>query len=126
MAPSPARPDQERRLSCGGFHEHLCMGLSRRPVADPGMPPAPMVKDFDVFEQGRFGLPPGAELCSMNQLRFERAEERLHRRIVIAVTLAAHGGFDAVAVEDLAIRSASLLDATLGMGGEALGWRAMP
>src|SRR4051794_37069662 len=100
------------------------MGLSGRPVADPGMPPAPIVEDFDVFEQCR--LPPGTELCSMNKLRFERAEERLHRRVVIAVTLAAHGGFDAVAVEDLAIRSAGVLDAAIGMVDEALGRRAMP
>src|SRR3954469_8809257 len=67
------------------------------------MPAFPLVEDFDVFEQCR--LLAGAELCSMNKLGLERAEERLHRRIVIAVTLAAHGGFDAVAVEDLAIRA---------------------
>src|SRR3954453_3375362 len=59
------------------------MGLGWRPVSDPGMPPAPIVEDFDVFEQCRFGLPPGAELCSMNKFGLERAEERLHRRIVI-------------------------------------------
>jgi hypothetical protein len=51
------------------------MGLGRRPVADPGMPPVPVVKDFDVFEQCRFGLLAGVELCSMNKLRFERAGE---------------------------------------------------
>jgi hypothetical protein len=51
------------------------MGLRGRPVANPGMPPAPVVKDFDVFEQCRFGLPPSAELCPMNKLGLERAEE---------------------------------------------------
>src|SRR4051812_44555736 len=101
------------------------MGLGWRPVADPGMPPAPIVEDFDIFEQCCFGLPPGAELCSMNKLRFERAEERFHRCIVIAVALAAHGDLDAVAVEDLAIRPAGVLDATIGMVDEALRWSAM-
>src|SRR4051812_34187614 len=85
------------------------MGLSGCPVADPGMPPAPIVEDFDVFEQCRFGLPPGAELCPMNQLGLERAEERLHRRIVKAVALTAHGRLDAIAVEDLAVWSAGVL-----------------
>src|SRR3954466_14825333 len=94
------------------------MGLSGRSVADPGMPPAPIVEDFDVFEQCRFGLPPGAELCPMNQLGFERAEERLHRRIIVAIALAAHGRLDAVAVEDLAIGSAGVLHATIGMVDE--------
>ena len=96
-------------MSCGRFDQHLRVGLGRRPVVDPGMPAFPVVEDFDVFEQRRFGFSPGAELCSMNKLGLERAEERLHGRIIIAVALAAHGGFDAVAVEDLAIRSAGVL-----------------
>jgi hypothetical protein len=42
--------DQERRLSCGGFDEHFRMGLSGHRVADAGMPPAPVVEDFNVLE----------------------------------------------------------------------------
>jgi hypothetical protein len=38
-------------MSCGGFHELLRMGLRGRPVADPKMLLAPIVKDFNVFEQ---------------------------------------------------------------------------
>jgi hypothetical protein len=34
------------------------MGLHGRPVADSGMPPAPIVKDFDVFEQALIRFPP--------------------------------------------------------------------
>ena len=51
------------------------MGLSRRSVADSGMTPASVVKDLDVLEQRRLGLPPGAEVGLMNQLGLERAEE---------------------------------------------------
>jgi hypothetical protein len=34
-------------LSCGCFDQHFGMGLSRRPVVDPGMPPAPIVQFHD-------------------------------------------------------------------------------
>ena len=61
----------------------------------------------------------------MNKLGLDRAEERLHRCSLRAVALAAHGGFDAVAVENLPVRSGGVLHTTIGMVGEALGWCAM-
>jgi hypothetical protein len=48
------------------------MGPSRHPVADGRMTPVPIVKDFDVLEQGRLGLSPGPEACKVNQLGLER------------------------------------------------------
>ena len=96
-------------LSGGLFHKHVRMGLNGCPVTDRRMPPAPVVEDFDVFEQRRPGLPPRPEPGPVNQLGLERAEERFHRRIVVAVALAAHGGPQAMAVEDLAVRAAGVL-----------------
>jgi hypothetical protein len=43
----------------------------------------------------------------------------------VAISLAAHGRLDAVTVEDLAIGSAGVLDAAVGMVDESSGWRAM-
>src|SRR5918995_4201256 len=101
------------------------MSLGRRPVVYPGMAAFPVVEDFDVFEQRRLGLGTGAELGSMNQLGLDRAEERFHRCVVIAVALAAHGCLDAVAVEDLPVRSTGVLNAAVGMMNEASGRCAM-
>ncbi len=62
------------------------MGLSRRPVTDSGMPPAPVIKDFNILEQRCLGFLPGAELCPMHQLGLERAKERFHGRMLEAVS----------------------------------------
>src|SRR5512135_2898731 len=94
------------------------MGLSRRSIADPRVTPAPVIEDFEILEQCRFGLPAGAKPCEVNQLGLERAEERLHGRVIVTVAFAAHGRLKAVTIEDLAVGAAGVLHAAIGMMDE--------
>jgi hypothetical protein len=68
-----------------------------------------VVEDFEVLEERGPGLSPCGEPGSVRQFGLERAEEALHRRIVEAIALAAHGSFDAMEPKTLAVGAARLL-----------------
>jgi len=49
-----------------------------------------VVEAVDVFEDGHLSLPAGVPCVSPDQLCFDRFEERLNRRVIIAISFAAH------------------------------------
>ena len=62
-----------------------------------------IVEAIDVFEDRHLGLPPGCPRPSPDQLGLDRFEERFNGRIVITITFAAHGDFEAMLAEDLLV-----------------------
>ena len=77
------------------------------------MSPLAIIEDLDVFEERGSGLTLGGEPGSVHELGFKRTEEALHRGIVEAITLTAHGDLDVVEPEQLAIVATGVLGATI-------------
>src|SRR4051812_27346859 len=50
----------------------------------------PIIPDGDPLEQGAAGLFPRSEGTTVDQLPFQGSDKALHRRVVVAVALAAH------------------------------------
>ena len=65
-----------------------------RLVADTRVSPLAVVEDLDEFEGRSSDLTAGGEPGSVHEFGFERTEGALHRGIVEAITLTAHGDFD--------------------------------
>ena len=61
------------------------------------MQPLSIIEYLNVVEQGGFRLFPGFKVAAMDAFCLERVEKALHGGVVQAVSLAAHGGFHAVA-----------------------------
>lgn len=57
----------------------------------------------------------GGKAVAVDELVFERAPERFHGGVVVAVAFATHRGDAAVSGEDLAISGAHLLAAAVGV-----------
>ena len=71
--------------------------LSGAEVVERGMAPNGVVEAVDVSGNVPLGIGAGEEGCSPDQFGFQRLEERLDHRIVVAVALARHRDPDAVA-----------------------------
>ncbi len=74
------------------------------------MEPAPVVNGFNIFEDHAPHPVLGPLGTLLQSLALERAPERFHGGIVIAVALAAHAGDQAPALELLAIIPRGILD----------------
>ena len=61
-----------------------------------------VVESFDVIEEHGTGLSPIFRNFFLETFGLERSEETLHRRVVVAVSLAAHTRADVVDVQDVA------------------------
>jgi hypothetical protein len=69
---------------------HPLFELSRRTIVQRGVSSDTVVKDFDVFKNTPSGLLPGLIFLEIDQLRFQRVEERFHQGIVITIARRAH------------------------------------
>src|ERR1700679_1767577 len=90
-------PKKWTGLSCFQFH------LDRADVADGRVTPSSVVEAFDVGEDITTGFLPCCITAVMDEFGFDRVEEALHRSVVIAVALAAHGGLEACGPDQLAV-----------------------
>jgi hypothetical protein len=72
-------------------------------VAQLGVPPLSVVKDFDVLPDFANCFVPCSVVPMVNEFSFESAEETLHRSVIPAVALAAHRREDAELLKQLAI-----------------------
>jgi hypothetical protein len=52
--------------------------------------PGPIIKAFDELEEDKSGLRSRLKGRALDTLAFERAKERLHHRVIVAVATAAH------------------------------------
>ena len=72
-----------------------------------------VVEPIDVLEYRRLGLTPSMPFLPPDQFRLQRFEERLDRRIVVTITLAAHRRTQAVGLQLLLIIVGTILAATI-------------
>ena len=76
---------------------------------------AGIVEPFDVTEQIMPGVSAGCVDTMMHPLGLERVEETLHRSIVQAIALAAHGRGYAGSCEHQTVGFSCVLNAAIGM-----------
>src|SRR4029077_12748578 len=91
-------------------------------IAQGGVPPPPVVEHLDVLEQRGHRLAAGPVGTLAGELRLQRAEEALHRRIVVAVSGTTHADLEAAARELLLVLPASVLTAAAEMVQDAGTW----
>src|ERR1700676_4593268 len=114
VLPSPGRVDT-------GLCEY-CLCVFGGDVADGGVDPLTIVVALDVGEQVTArGITIGV-FALVDELGFQGAEEALHRRVVPAVSLAAHRLGDGGGLEDIAVVTGGVLTAAVGMMDEARSW----
>jgi len=77
-----------------------------------------VVEGFNVIEDGGTSLDQGGEATVVNKFVFEAAPERLNEGIVVAVTLASHGGEQSMLSQEVAVRGAGELGAAIGVKDE--------
>ncbi len=78
---------------------HPCEGLckySRGQIAYPCMPALAVIKNPDVFLNGRFCLHPGFKALVMDSFIFRAAPEALNRGIAVTMAFSRHGSDQAV------------------------------
>ena len=90
-------------------------------MAQRAVEPAPVVRAFDVFEEGASDPILGPGLTFRHGLTLERAPERFHGSVVVAVTLATHAGHQARSLKSVSIALAGILNASIGMMDEPFG-----
>ena len=64
----------------------------RRAIPEPRMPPLTVIEELNVLRDLAPRLLPRIISPMMHQLIFQCPPETLHRRVVIAIALPAHGG----------------------------------
>lgn len=103
-----------------GFFE-----FHRAPIGQRRMAADRIVKTFDVFDDGRVRLVPGAKRLTMNQFGLERGKETLHRRVVVTVAGPAHAWGPRLTAEAVLVDRTRILSASVRMM-QAAHWRAAP
>src|SRR5829696_3731775 len=94
------------RLAC-----HVAFGLLGREIPERRVDPPPVVVALDIGEEIAVRLVPGRPALLVNEFDLQRVEEDLHRRIVVAVSLPAHGRAQPSLRERLPIRANHVLRA---------------
>ena len=82
------------------------------------MEPTAVVIEFYILEQGTDRLFTGAQRL-IDQFAFERAPERFHGGVVIAIALAAHAPQSLTAIQQRTIFLAAVLQSPIGMMQQA-------
>jgi hypothetical protein len=75
------------------------------------VPPLAIVENLNVLENVSPGLVAGQVIAMMHQFGFQGMEKALHRRIIPAVSFAAHRTDDAVLGEPLLVGTGGILAA---------------
>src|SRR5665213_4113181 len=83
------------------------------------MAPGSVVEALDVGKDIALGFSAGGVLPVMHALGLERVEETFHRRVVVAVALAAHRGGDSTDGQSRPIVMGGILHASIGMMDQA-------
>lgn len=83
------------------------------------MEPHAVVIGFDVLEDHLAGLPVRGRRLARQALGFERAPERLHRGVVVAVAASAHAGPSADLAEQLPVSVTGILATLVAVDDEA-------
>ena len=97
-----------------------------RAIAESRVEPLAIVVALEISEQLAPGLLAGGEVFPMNELDLECGEEALHRRVVVAAALAAHGLPHAPALQQGPVEAGGIPATTIRVGHESLGWPGAP
>ena len=79
------------------------------------MQSGPVVKGFDVVEDGTARLRKGGEALVIDDFVFEAAPEGFDEGVIVTIAFAAHGSDEAVMGEDLPVSRAGKLRASIGV-----------
>src|SRR3972149_1896663 len=107
----------DTKLSNQSHDLELCRGA----VPEVRVPTLPIVEPLDVIEQVPPGLRSRGVFPMMNPILFQRREEALRHRVVVAVPLAAHAANQSVFFQKTTVIPAGVLAPAGGGGGEAAG-----
>ena len=66
--------------------------VHRGQVTQSAVEPFWVIERFDIVEDGQFSFGMGSEVAMVEPLGFERAPERFHSGVVVAVAGGAHAG----------------------------------
>ena len=89
--------------------------VERALIVERAMKAHAVIKALDEGKDGSGGCGAGEKDAAIDEFVFKRAPERFHGGVIVAVAAAAHGGNEAVLVEDLAILRTGVLHATIGV-----------
>ena len=98
---------------------------NRTSVSKAGVEPGAVVEGFDVVEDGGARFGEGGEALVVNDFVFETAPEGFDEGVVVAVARATHGSDQAMLGEEIAIRGAGKLAASIGVKDELGGRSAL-
>ena len=98
----------------------------RRTIPESRMLPLAVVEHLDVLRNLSPSLLPRMISPMMHQLIFQCPPETLHRRVVIAIALSAHGGDHAELPQLILIVVGTILGATVGVVDQARAWAFCP
>src|SRR3984893_3292525 len=76
--------------------------FERGQIAERAMDSLRVIEGFDIVKEHGLGLGAIFGNAILEALGFKRSKKTFHRRVIVAVSLAAHTGSDAVEVERLA------------------------
>ena len=85
------------------------------------MTPDRVVESIDIAGNGLLGLVTGVEDRPPDEFGFDRLEERIDHRVIVAIPLAGHGDADAVATQLGLVLHGTILAAAVRMMNEPLG-----
>lgn len=97
----------------------MLLELGRRLVVQGAVQPLAIIKRFDVIKEGQIDLCMREPMPAVNQLCFERAEERFHAGVIVAVARSAHAGEHPMSLEQAAIFMTGILRAAIRMMQQA-------
>ena len=83
------------------------------------MPTLAIVEDFDVLGNLADRLLPGFVTSVVDEFIFECSPETFHRRIIVAISPAAHGGLHTELPDELLILVRTILAAAIGVVNES-------
>src|ERR1051326_7497845 len=93
----------------------LVFKVHRGLIAERAVEPRAVIKDFDPFKDRGASLGTCREVCAVDQTAFERAPKTFHERVVVTVAAPADAGNDSSPGQSLAIGSAGVLHAPIGV-----------
>src|SRR6478672_1255833 len=86
------------------------------------MATGPIVKHFQILENGLSGLRSGPKSVAIHAFFFDRSEKALHQRIIVTIRFFAHAYLHTIAFQESAIALTGILASTIRVVKQAWMW----
>ena len=86
------------------------------------MSSAGVIEPINVLEDGDFSGSAGLPELPPDQFRLDGLEEGFHCGVIVAITLAAHGYFEAILAQQFLVVMRAILAPAIRMVNTAFGW----